>query len=217
METARLKGLMGKKLGMTRIFGPFGLIFPVTVIQLGPCYVTQKKTRDRDGYEALQLGFEPLAERKVNKPLAGHLAAAGKGGFRYLREFKVDDTAEFDLGQELTADLFTIGERVHVTGTTKGRGFAGVTKRHGFARGPETHGCTTHRAPGSIGTSATPSRVLKGQRLPGHMGDVKKTTKNLKVIDVRPSENVILIQGAVPGAKGGLVILRKSEYRSSGS
>ncbi len=208
-----LNGLIGKKLGMTRVFGPFGRTFPVTVIEVGPCHVVQKKTKEADGYEALQLGFEPIDERKVNKPLRGHFAAAGKGGFRYLRELRVDNAEEYELGQELSVDIFKVGEKVHVTGTSKGRGFAGTIKRHGFSRGPETHGNTTHRAPGSIGCSATPSRVFKGKKMPGQMGNSRVTVKNLKVIDVRVKDNVILVKGAVPGPKNGLVVLRKSEYK----
>lgn len=208
-----LNGLMGKKVGMMRMFGPGGVAWPVTVIQLGPCYVIQKKTSDKEGYEALQVGFEELPGRKVNRPLAGHLQAAGQGGFRHLAEFKVGSTEEYELGQELTAELFEVGQKVHVTGVSKGRGFTGVTKRHGFARGPETHGCTTHRAPGSIGTSATPSRVHKGRKMPGQHGNRKVTVKNLTVIDVRPEDNLIMVKGAVPGHKNGLVYLKKSEYR----
>lgn len=212
-----LKGLIGKKLGMTRIFGPFGKTFPVTVIQVGPCSVVQKKTDDKDGYEALQLGFEPLEERKVNKPLAGHFAAAGGAGYRHLSEFKVDSTEEFELGQELTAEMFEVGEKLHVTGWAKGRGFAGNIKRHGQHRGPETHGNTTHRAPGSIGCSATPSRVFKGKKMPGQMGNNRVTTKNLQIIDIRLRDNLILVKGAVAGPKNGLVIVNKSEYRKAGA
>ncbi len=208
-----LNGLMGKKLGMMRMFGPAGVAWPVTVIQLGPNYVIQKKTKENDGYEALQLGFDELAERKVTKPMVGHFQAAGKGNFRQLTEFRVDSTEEYELGQEITAELFQVGQKVHVTGTSKGRGFSGTIRRHNFARGPETHGCTTHRAPGSIGTSATPSRVLKGRKLPGQYGNKKATIKNLTVIDIRPEENLILVKGAVPGSINGLVILKKSEYR----
>jgi large subunit ribosomal protein L3 len=184
----------------------------VTVIQAGPCYVIQKKTGDKDGYEALQLGFDPLSEAKVNKPLDGHFQASGRGGFRFLNEFKVDSSDEFELGQEVNVELFEVGDKVHITGTSKGRGFAGGIKRWGFKRGPETHGCTTHRAPGSIGTAATPSRVLKGKRMPGQMGHHQVTIKNLTVIDIRPEENLILVKGAVPGANNGLVLLRKSDY-----
>ena len=208
-----LNGLMGKKLGMMRMFGPGGVAWPVTVIQLGPNYVIQKKTQDRDGYEALQLGFDGLEERKLTKPLTGHFQAAGQGGFRQLAEFRVESTEEYELGQELTAELFAVGQKVHVTGTSKGRGFSGTIRRHNFSRGPETHGCTNHRAPGSIGTSATPSRVLKGRKMPGQYGNKKITVKNLTVIDIRPEENLILVKGAVPGHKNGLVILKKSEYR----
>ena len=212
-----LNGLVGKKLGMTRVFGPFGRTFPVTVIQAGPCRIIQKKTSQKDGYEALQLGFEPLAETKVNKPLTGHFQAAGQDGFRFLKEFKVDSTENYELGQEVRVELFKVGEKVHVTGTSKGRGFTGVIKRWGFSRGPESHGSKTHRAPGSIGTSATPARVLKGRKMPGQMGNQRVTIKNLTVLDIRPEENLILVKGAVPGAKNSLVLLRKSAYPRQGA
>ncbi len=205
------QGLLGKKLGMTRLFSPTGEALPVTVLEVGPCYVIQKRTAEKDGYEALQLGYEALPERKVNKPLSGHFQAAGRGGFRHLKEFRGPDASEFELGQELTVEIFKVGQKVHVTSTSKGRGFAGATKRHGFSRGPETHGCTTHRAPGSIGTSATPSHVLKGKKMPGHMGAKKTTVKNLKVVDIRPGDNLLLVKGAVPGAKNARVIIRKSD------
>lgn len=208
-----IKGLIGKKLGMTRVFGPFGRTFPVTVIEVGPCQVVQKKTSDKDGYEAVQLGFEGIEDRKVNKPRSGHFDAAGTDKYRYLREFRVESAEEFEVGQELTADMFKVGDMIHVTGTSKGRGFAGTIKRHGFARGPETHGNTTHRAPGSIGCSAWPSRVFKGKKMPGQYGNSKATVKNLKIVDVRLKDNVILVRGGVPGPKNGLVILNKSDYR----
>ena len=208
-----VKGLIGKKLGMTRMFGPGGVAWPVAVIEAGPCCVIQKKTKNKEGYEAIQLGFGQLKEGRANRPMSGHFQAAGKGGFRLLSEFKVDSAEDYELGQEITVELFEVGQKVHVTGKSKGRGFAGTTKRHNFARGPETHGCTTHRAPGSIGTSATPARVLKGRKLPGHMGAERVTVKNLTVLDIRPEDNLILIKGAVPGHNNGLVFLKKSEYR----
>lgn len=208
-----IKGLIGKKLGMTRLFGPFGRTFPVTVIEVGPCQVVQKKTADKDGYEAVQLGFAEAEDRKVNKPMSGHFDTAGTAKYRHLKEFKVDSADEYELGQELTVDMFKIGEKIHVTGTSKGRGFAGTIKRHNFARGPETHGNTTHRAPGSIGCSAWPARVVKGKKMPGQYGNTKSTKKNLQVVDIRVKENVILVKGGVPGPKNGLVILNKSDYR----
>ena len=207
-----LKGVLGKKLGIMRFFGPGGQALPVTVIEAGPCYVMQKKTKAKEGYEALQLGFEALEERKLTKPMAGHFQAAGQGGFRHLKEFKVDSADEYEVGQSIDATIFEIGEKIHVTAKSKGRGFTGTIKRHNFSRGPETHGSHSHREPGSVGTSATPARVLKGRKMPGQMGDKKVTVKNLTVVDIRPEQNIILVKGAVPGAKGGIVVLNKSDY-----
>jgi large subunit ribosomal protein L3 len=204
-----LKGLIGKKVGMARLFLSGSETVPVTVLQMGPCVVVQPKTRDKEGYEAVQLGFDPVKAERVTRPQAGHFKARGTSAFRFLREFKVDDASQYQPGQTVLVDLFTIGERVDVIGTTKGRGFSGVIKRHGFSGGRKTHGSNSHRIPGSIGTSATPSRVLKGKKMPGHYGHARQTVKNLIVIDVRPDENLLLVRGAVPGANGGLVTVRK--------
>ncbi len=204
-----LKGLIGKKVGMARLFLSGSETVPVTVLEMGPCVVVQPKTRDKEGYEAVQLGFDPVKAERVTRPQAGHFKARGTSAFRFLREFKVDDASQYEPGQTVLVDLFTIGERVDVTGTTKGRGFSGVMKRHGFSGGRKTHGSNSHRIPGSIGTSATPSRVLKGKRMPGQYGRARQTVKNLIVIDVRPDENLLLVRGAVPGANGGLVTVRK--------
>jgi large subunit ribosomal protein L3 len=204
-----VKGLIGKKVGMTRIFIEDGSSVPVTVIEAGPCKVIQKKTKDTDGYEAFQLGFQQT--KKVNRPMAGHLKAAGSGRFKYLKEFQADDMEEYMVGAEVTLDIFQIGEKINISGTTKGRGFAGVMKRHGFAGGRATHGCTTHRSPGSIGSAATPSRVFPGQRMPGRMGGKQRTVSNLEVVDVRPDLGVILVKGAVPGPKNGIVLMRKNK------
>ena len=192
---------------MTRLFVEDGLAVPVTVIQAGPCTVVQKKTMAKDGYEALQIGFGE--RKKVNRPLAGHFKAAGDGKFAVLKEFKADNYDDYEPGAEVTLDMFAIGDKVNVSGATKGRGFAGVIKRHGFGGGRATHGCTTHRSPGSIGSSADPSRVFPGRKMPGQMGNKNKTVGNLEVIDVRPDLGVILVKGAVPGPKHGLVVLRK--------
>jgi len=205
-----LKGLIGKKVGMARLFLSGSEVVPVTAIEVGPCVVVQPKTRAKEGYEAVQLGFGPMADRKVNRPQAGHFKARGTAPFQVLREFRVDDAAVYEAGQTVSVDLFQIGDRVDVTGTTKGRGFTGVVKRHGFSGGKDTHGCTSHRVPGSIGTSATPSRVVKGRKMPGHYGHDRKTVRNLIVIDVRLEENLLLVRGAVPGANGGLVTVRKA-------
>jgi large subunit ribosomal protein L3 len=202
-----IKGIIGKKIGMTRLFIEDGVAVPVTVIQAGPCTVVQKKTMAKDGYEALQLGFG--ARKKVNRPLAGHFKAAGEAKFAVVKEFKADSYDEYEPGTQVTLNIFAIGDKVNISGTTKGRGFAGVIKRHGFSGGRATHGCTTHRSPGSIGSSADPSRVVPGRRMPGHMGNKMMTVGNLEVIDVRPDLGVIMVKGAVPGPQHGLVVLRK--------
>ena len=201
-----LRGFLGKKVGMSQIFGENGAITPVTMIQAGPCSITQIKTADRDGYEAVQLGFDPV--KRLNKPEAGHL----KGGSlkRYLREVKADDISEFAVGQEVKVDIFQAGEKVDIIGTSKGRGFAGVVKRHGFHGGPATHGQSDrHRAPGSIGGGTTPGRVYKGLKMAGHMGDVRITAKNLEVVRVDPERNLIYVKGGIPGAPNGLVMIRR--------
>lgn len=203
-------GIYGRKLGMTRIFDENGTVVPVTVIEAGPCFVVQKKTTATDGYEAVQVGFERRPLTKFNKPERGHLEKHGsKSGFAFLKEIRVEDAGAFEAGQEITVEQFAIGDRLHVTGTSKGRGFAGTVKRWGFARGPMSHGSMSHRAPGSIGASAFPSRVIKGKKLPGHLGNTRVTVKNLEVVDVRPEENLLVVKGAVPGPNRGLLFIRK--------
>ena len=203
------RGLLGKKLGMTSLFNSAGRFVPVTVVEVGPCVVTQIKTEATDGYNALQVGFGARRPSRVTKPLAGHLKKSGSEGFAFLREFDVDDPSAYSLGQALTVDLFKVGERIEVTGTTKGRGFQGVIKRHGFGGGKDTHGSHSHRVPGSIGCSAWPSRVTKGKKLPGQYGNDRKTVRNLEVVDIRPEENLILIKGALPGYRSGLIAIKK--------
>jgi len=204
-------GLIGKKLGMTRIFDTDGLAVPVTVIEAGPCFVVQKKTSNKDGYEALQLGFERRALGKCNKPGKGHFEKHGaKSGFKYLREVRLEQGGDFEEGQEITVEQFAVGDRVDVVGTSKGKGFAGTVKRWNFHRGPMTHGSMNHRAPGSIGASAYPSRVVKGKKMPGQMGNARVTMKNLEVVDVRPEENLLLVKGAIPGPRQGLVLIQKA-------
>lgn len=204
------EGIFGKKLGMTRIFDDDGTVVPVTVIEAGPCFVVQKKTSAQDGYEALQVGFERRPLAKFNKPEAGHLEKHGsKSGFAYLREIRVEKAEGFEPGQELTVEQFAIGDRLAVTGTSRGRGFAGTVKRWGFHVGPRTHGSMSHRAPGSIGASAYPSRVIKGKKMPGQMGNARVTVRNLEVIDVRPEDNLLLVKGAVPGPRRGLLFIKK--------
>ena len=201
--------LLGKKLGMTRFFLENGACVPVTVIKVGPCVVIQKKSKEKDGYNAIQLGFEPKKESRVNKPLIGHFKKAGKGSFAFLKEVRVDNVDEFELGQEIKAEMFKVGDVVNVSGKTKGRGFAGAMKRWGFSGGAKTHGSRSHRIPGSIGMCATPGRVLKGHKMPGRMGNKRVTVKNLKIVDVRPDVNIVLISGAVPGSRNGLVEIHK--------
>lgn len=203
-----IQGLIGRKLGMTQVFDDRGVVHPVTVVEAGPCVVTQIKTEEKDGYEALQLGF--LLDERLNKPERGHRQASGFMS-RYLREVKAKDISEYNVGQVLNADIFAEGEIVDVTGTSKGRGFQGGVKRHGFAGGPKTHGQSDrHRAPGSIGSSATPGRVFKGMRMAGHMGNDRVTVQNLKVIRVDTERNLLLIEGSVPGPNQGLLIIRRA-------
>ena len=203
------KKLYGKKLGMTRYFVEEGKSVPATVIKVGPCVVVQKKTEEKEGYNAIQVGYLPKKEERTNRPLRGHFKNAGVGCFHYLREVPVDDPDVFEFGQEIKTDTFQIGDVVHVSGFSKGRGFSGVMKRWGFSGGRKTHGSRSHRVPGSIGCSATPGRVQKGKKLPGRMGNQRVTVKNLKILDVRQDINVLLIKGAVPGSRNGLVEICK--------
>jgi len=202
------KGILGKKLGMTSLFTNDGSYIPVTVIQAGPCVVTQVKSVANDGYNAVQLGFFEKKKNRVNKPMAGHFAKTGDKCFAHLKEFKVDDPEKFEAGQEVRLDIFSVGDRIDITGKSKGRGFSGVTKRHGFKLGSKTHGSHSYRAPGSIGQCAWPSKVFKGKKLPGRYGNSKTTIKNLQVVDIRPEQNVILVKGAVPGPVNGLLELK---------
>ncbi|MER3448805.1 MAG: 50S ribosomal protein L3 [Chloroflexota bacterium] len=201
-----IEGLLGYKLGMTRVFREDGTVLPVTVIQAGPCWVVQVRTPERDGYSAVQLGFD--TKKRVNKPMRGHLK--GLGNLRHLREFKLLDGAErVTVGQRVDVTLFKPGDLVDVTGTSKGRGFAGVVKRHGFAGGPKTHGQSNRwRAPGSIGANTDPGRVIKGLRMAGHMGHQRVTVQNLEVIRVDPERNLLFVKGAVPGPRKGLLLIR---------
>ncbi len=207
-------GLIGRKIGMTEVFSDEGLCVPVTVIEVEPSVIVQKKTAKKDGYEALQLGYGRVGERKATKPLQGHMKKAGKGFFRVLKEFRGSFDG-YEVGGEIGLDLFKEGDFVDIVGTTKGKGFAGVVKRHGFRGGRATHGSMFHRAPGSIGASADPSRVFKGSRFPGHMGDERKTVQNLKVWAVRPELNVLLVKGAVPGSKKGIVLIKKAVKKTT--
>ena len=208
-------GLMGKKLGMTGLFTPEGQYVPVTVIEAGPCVVTQIKTEATDGYDALQIGFEEKKQARTNKPMRGHFEKSGGKCFRHIREVSVENPDEYSLGQEVTLDLFSVGERVDVVGMSKGRGFAGVIKRHGFHGGRKSHGSKSHRIPGSIGCSAYPARVIKGKKMPGQYGVARNTIKNLEIVDIRPDENLILVKGAIPGPKRALVTIQKLKIAGS--
>lgn len=205
-----MKAIMGKKLGMTQVFKEDGRLVPVTVIEAGPMLVTQIKTKETDGYEAVQFGYGTAKEHNVNKPLKGHFKKAGIGAKKYLREFKVSDINAYKLADEVGVDIFEEGTIVDATATSKGKGFQGPIKRHGQSRGPETHGSHYHRAPGSMGMCSTPSRVYKGKKLAGHMGAVQVTVKNLEVVQIDKENNLILIKGSVPGPKKGLVLIKES-------
>jgi large subunit ribosomal protein L3 len=205
-----IKAIIGRKLGMTQIFAEDGSVVPVTVVQAGPCTVTQIKTLERDGYAALQLGFGTRKLKHVNQPMRGHLDKVGKGYFRVLQEVRVNDTEDYQLGEEIQADIFEIGERVDVVGVSKGKGFAGTIKRWGFHRGPATHGCKNIREPGSTGCATYPGRVMKGKRMPGQLGNKRVSTLNLKVVDIMYEDNLLLIKGAIPGATNGVVFIRKT-------
>ncbi len=205
---AGIRALIGKKLGMTQVFGEDGNKIPVTVLEVGPCVVLQKKTVDKEGYNALQLGYWEKPLKKMNRPMRGHIEKAGVDvGFRFIKEVPVDDPDQFDLGQKLTLSDIEESQLVDVVGTTKGRGFAGTVKRHGFSRGPMAHGSKHHRAVGSTGMSAFPSRVIKGKKMPGRMGGKRKTIKNSLIVDIRPEENILLVKGGVAGAINQMVMV----------
>ena len=204
-----MKGILGKKLGMTQIFTEEGIVILVTVVEAGPNVVTQVKTVEKDGYNAIQVGFEDAKEKSLNKPQKGHLAAANVLK-KHLKEFRVDAVEEFTVGQEIKADLFAAGEKIDVTGTSKGKGFQGPIKRHGQSRGPESHGSRYHRRPGSMGACSFPGRVFKNKKLAGHMGSVKVTVQNLEVVRVDADKNLILVKGAIPGPKGSMVTIKEA-------
>ena len=203
-------GIIGKKIGMTQVYAEDGQAIPATVLQAGPCVVVQRKSKDKDGYAAVQVGLvEARKVKRVTKPMKGHFEKAGLPPCRVLREFRVEDGAEVKVGDKVSVELFTAGDKVNITGISKGKGFQGVVKRHHFRGGAATHGSMFHRAPGSIGASAFPSRVLKGMRGAGHMGSDRVTTRNLEVVRVDAGNNVLVVRGAVPGASGGYVVIRK--------
>jgi len=203
------KGIMGRKLGMTQVFTETGEAVPVTVIEAGPCVVVQTRTMEKDGYTALQLGFLPIREGLVNKPMKGHFQKAHLKPVRFLREFRHSNPETFTVGQEIKVDIFNAGERIDVIGTSKGKGFAGGIKRHGFHRGPMKHGSKYHRRPGSLGAKG-PARVFKGRKLPGHLGAERVTVQNLEVVRVDSERNLLLVRGAVPGARRGLLLIKSA-------
>jgi large subunit ribosomal protein L3 len=206
-----MKGIIGKKIGMARIFDKKGESVPVTVIEAGPCAVVQVKTRDTDAYDAIQIGFGMRKPKRTNKPLAGHVGKAGVEPVRILREIRVDDAGSYEVGSEVKADIFKVGERVNITGFTKGKGFQGVVKRWGFGGGPDSHGSRRHRAPGSIGQCATPAKVWKNRKMAGHTGNRRMTVRNLEVVRVDADKNVIVVKGAVPGhVKSYVIVIGKA-------
>lgn len=204
------KAILATKIGMTQIFGENGVFIPVTVLQAGPCAVTQVKTAETDGYNAVQVGFGEIRDVLVNKPRKGHFAKAGVANRRFLKEFRFDNAADYKVGQEIKVNIFAEGDRVDATGTTKGKGFQGAIKRHGLSRGPMGHGSKYHRHAGSNGPATTPGRVFKGKHMPGQMGHVRATVQNLEVVKVDVEKNLLLIKGAVPGPKKALVMIKET-------
>ncbi|HQL01729.1 MAG TPA: 50S ribosomal protein L3 [Smithellaceae bacterium] len=207
------KGILGKKLGMTQVFAEDGSAVGVTAVEVEPSVVVQVKTQAKDGYDAIQVGYGRVKQKNVTKPLQGHMNKANKGFFRVLKEFPAQP-GTYEPGQEITAEIFQAGDYVDVVGTSKGKGFQGVVKRHGFGGGRATHGSMFHRAPGSIGASADPSRVFKGTKMGGHMGAERKTMQNLQVWQVRPEHNVLLLKGSIPGSKNSFVLIKQARKKS---
>ncbi len=207
-----VREIIGKKLGMTRLFSPEGNIVPVTVIEAGPCPIIQKKTKEKDGYNALQVGFLPKKPNRVNRPITGHVKKSGRGTFYILKELRMDEVDQYELGQEIAVDIFQPGDLVDVAGTSKGRGFSGVMKRHGFRGAPGSHGTHEYfRHGGSIGAAADPSRTFKGKKMPGHFGNRRVTVQNIEVAEVKPQQNLIFLKGAVPGWRNGIVTIRQAK------
>ncbi|QXM07311.1 50S ribosomal protein L3 [Crassaminicella indica] len=205
-----MKGILGRKIGMTQIFNEEGSVIPVTVVEAGPVYVTQIKTVEKDGYNAIQVGYEDKKENRANKPEKGHFEKAGVSPKKFVKEFRVENAADYKIGQEIKVDIFADGIKVDVTGTSKGKGTQGPIKRHNQARGPMGHGSKYHRGPGSLGASSYPSRVFKGMKMAGRMGNETVTVQNLEVAKVDVEKNLILIKGAIPGPKGGVVTIKES-------
>ena len=205
-----MKSILGKKIGMTQIFDETGIIVPVTVVEAGPMVITQLKTKENDGYQAVQVGYGEIREKLLNKPQKGHFAKAGVGLKRHVREFRTEDLTNYSLAQELNVEMFEAGDKVDVTGTSKGKGFQGPIKRHNLSRGFMTHGSRYHRRPGSMGACSFPGRVFKNKKLAGHMGSVKVTVQNLEVVRVDADKNLILVKGAIPGPKGSMVTIKEA-------
>jgi large subunit ribosomal protein L3 len=205
-----VKEIIGRKLEMTQLFAEDGTVLPVTLIEAGPCIVTQVKTPERDGYSALQIGFGKSKPKNVNKPKKGHLDKVGKGYFKTLHEVRTDQIGDFQTGQELSVDVFAIGEFVDVTGISKGKGFSGTIRRWNFQRGPAGHGSKNVREPGSTGNATYPGRVIKGKKMPGQKGNKRITLMGLKIVDIRPEENLLIVKGAVPGSSNGIIYIRKN-------
>ncbi|MBP2033124.1 large subunit ribosomal protein L3 [Clostridium algifaecis] len=204
------KAILGRKLGMTQIFDENRKVVPVTVIEAGPCVVTQKKTIEKDGYEAIQVGFDDIREKLVTNPVKGHFKKAGAALKRFIKEFRLEDTSSYEVGQEIKADVFEAGERIDVSGVSKGKGFQGTIRRWNAQRGPMSHGSKFHRAVGSMGAASDPSRTFKNMKMPGHMGNVNSTALNLQIAKVIPEKNLILIKGGVPGPNKGFVVIRNT-------
>jgi large subunit ribosomal protein L3 len=211
------RGLLGRKLGMSSLFSPEGHHVPVTLLEVGPCIVTQIKTRATDGYNALQVGFREKRGGQINKPMQGHFKKSGGRARAFLREIPVDDPSGYTLGQTLTVDMFQVGERVDISGISKGRGFSGVVKRWGFRGGRASHGSMFHRAPGSVGAAATPSKIIKGRKMPGHYGNRRVTVRSLEIVDIRLEQHLLIVKGAVPGCGSGLVEVRKPKFERCGA
>lgn len=204
------KAILAKKIGMTQIFADNGILIPVTVLEAGPCVVVQKKTIENDGYSAIQVGFGDVTSKRINKPAKGHLDKAGVDYKKVLKEFKLEDADKYEVGSEIKADMFTAGDKIDVSGVSKGKGFQGAIKRHGMHRGPMSHGSKYHRGLGSLGAGTTPGGVKKGRKMPGHMGAEKVTMQNLEVVRADAEKNLLLVKGPVPGPKGTVVMIKDS-------
>lgn len=207
------KGILGKKLGMTQFFTEDGTAVPVTVVEAGPCVITQIKTQDKDGYNAVQVGYSDIREKLLNKPLKGQFDKAGVSYKRHIREFPFENTEEYKIGQEIKADVFAVGDRVDIAGRSKGKGFAGNIKRWGHGRGPMSHGSHYHRGPGAMSGASSPSKVMKNKKLPGRMGNTRVTVQNLEVVGVDAERNLLMVKGAVPGPRGNMLIIKETVKR----